>query len=265
MKDDTPVIILCGGFGTRLGSETENLPKPMIPIGGRPILWHIMSIYSHWGFNDFILALGYKADRIKDYFLHYRELNDNFEIDLRTGKHRCLNDCASANWNVKLVDTGLSTLKGGRIKRLERHVASDDFFLTYGDGVADIDIAGLLEFHRSHGKTGTITGVNPPSRFGEMMVKGNRVLSFSEKPQVSQGLINGGFFAFRKELFDMLTPDEGCDFEHGPLEELARQDRLRVFLHKGMWECMDTVRDMTHLNKMWDDKLAFWRIWKDQR
>ena len=263
MKDDTPVIILCGGFGTRLGSETENLPKPMIPIGGRPILWHIMSIYSHWGFKNFILALGYKADRVKDYFLHYRELNDNLEIDLGTGKHRCLNDCAAASWNVKLVDTGLNTLKGGRIKRVEKYVASDDFFLTYGDGVADIDVRNLLEYHRSHGKTGTITGVNPPSRFGEMMVKGRRVVSFSEKPQVSQGLINGGFFVFRNDLFDMLTPSESCDFERGPLEELARQDRLRVYLHKGMWECMDTVRDVNHLNRLWEDNRAFWKKWKD--
>jgi glucose-1-phosphate cytidylyltransferase len=262
MRSEVPVIILCGGFGSRLGSETENIPKPMIQIGGRPILWHIMSIYSHFGFRDFILALGYKSEHIKNYFLHYREINDNFEIDLGTGKHHCLKDCASADWNVKLVDTGLNTLKGGRIKRVERHVGSDDFLLTYGDGVADIDIGKLMDFHKAHKKTGTITGVNPPSRFGEMLVKKDKVLSFSEKPQVSAGLINGGFFVFQKGLFDILTEDQDCDFEKGPLEDLARQDRLRVFYHRGMWECMDTVRDMNHLNRLWDEKIAFWKLWK---
>jgi glucose-1-phosphate cytidylyltransferase len=256
------VIILCGGLGTRLGTETETKPKPMVEIGGKPILWHIMKTYAHWGYRDFILALGYKSEVIKDYFMFFKEYNDSVEIDLRTGKRSCLGDCEITNWNVKLIETGLNTLKGGRIKRVERYVDTDDFMITYSDGVADINIKKLVAFHKKHKKLGTVTGVNPPSRFGELIVKRDRILSFSEKPQVSQGMINGGFFVFKKDLFDYLTPDEDCDLEKGPLEELARKGQLMAFKHPGMWECMDTVRDRNHLNKLWGDRKAFWKVWK---
>ncbi|MEM4160571.1 MAG: glucose-1-phosphate cytidylyltransferase [Thermoplasmata archaeon] len=261
MSKEMPVVILCGGRGTRMGTETDALPKPMLPIGDKPILWHIMRIYSYWGFNNFILALGYKGEVIKDYFLRYREHNSNVEVKLGTGSVRYLDATEVPDWTIKLVDTGLNTLKGGRIKRIEKYVSTDRFMLTYGDGLANIEIPKLLAFHEKHKKLGTLTGVNPPSRFGEIMVEGDRVISFSEKPQTSQGLINGGFFVFESELFDYLTPDEKCDFEKGPLEELASQGKLMVYLHKGMWECMDTPRDMEHLNKLWAEGKAFWKLW----
>ncbi|MBM4247844.1 MAG: glucose-1-phosphate cytidylyltransferase [Euryarchaeota archaeon] len=256
-----PVVILCGGFGSRLGSETEGRPKPMIPIGNRPMLWHIMKIYARWGFRNFVLALGYKSEVVKDYFMFFREYNGSVEVDLRTGSRKCLGGPDEVDWNVRLIDTGENTLKGGRIKRVEPHIRGDRFMLTYGDGVADIDIPELVRFHRSHKRIGTVTGVNPPSRFGELVVKGNRVLLFTEKPQTSQGLINGGFFVFERAIFDHLAADEGCDFEKGPLEELAGKDQLRVYKHPGVWECMDTVRDMNHLNRLWAEGKAFWKIW----
>ncbi len=261
MAADIPVVILCGGFGSRLGSETENRPKPMIPIGNRPMLWHIMKIYSHWGFRDFVVALGYKSEVVKDYFMFFREYNESIEVDLRTGARKCLGDGGACDWNVRLIETGGNTLKGGRIKRIEPYIRGDRFMLTYGDGVADVNIPELLKFHRSHKRTGTVTGVNPPSRFGELVVRGSRVLLFTEKPQTSQGLINGGFFVFERGIFDYLTPDENCDFEKGPLEKLAGEDRLRVYKHPGSWECMDTARDMNHLNRLWAEGKAFWKMW----
>ncbi len=263
MKRDTPVIILCGGLGSRLGSETNNMPKPMIMIGDRPIIWHIMKIYAHHGYRKFVLALGYRADHIKDYFIHYKEKVSDCTVNIRTGAYKCLSCDGPEDMEVTLVDTGLETLKGGRIKRVERYIDTDDFLLTYSDGVADIDIGRLVRFHQKHGELGTVTGVNPPSRFGEILVDGDRIRSFSEKPQVSQGLINGGFFVFRRELFDSLSSDTGCDLEKGPLENLARDDRLRVYHHTGSWECMDTVRDYNHLNRLWAENKAFWKVWKD--
>jgi glucose-1-phosphate cytidylyltransferase len=262
MEANYPVVILCGGLGTRMGSKTDIKPKPMLKIGDRPILWHIMKTYSEYGFDDFILTLGYKSDVIKDYFLNYTEYNNSVSVNTKSGDVTNLSENDIEEWNVKLVNTGIHTLKGGRIKRIEPYVDSDRFMLTYGDGVADIDIHELVEFHESHDSPGTISGVNPPSRFGEMNLDGNQVLSFSEKPQASQGVINGGFMIFEDEIFDYLTPDEECDFEVGPLEEFADDGKLKMYRHDGMWECADNQRDLDHLNDLWSNDEAFWEVWE---
>lgn len=256
------VVILCGGWGTRLGHQTEVIPKPMVPIGNKPILWHIMKIYSHYGFNDFIICLGVKADIIKNYFYQYDIITGDFTVDMSTKNVEYHNSHNENDWKVTLIDTGLDTLKGGRIKRIEKYLDSDTNMVTYGDGVADIDINKLLEFHKSHNKIVTITGVHPPSRFGELLEQDNVVKTFAEKPQTSQGLINGGFMVFEKALLDYLTPDENCDLEIGPLQKLSKQDEVMVFKHKGNWECMDHERDVIHLNKLWRENKAFWKVWK---
>lgn len=256
------VIILAGGWGTRLGRQAEEIPKPMVPIGNKPILWHIMKIYSHYGFNDFIICLGVKANVIKNYFYHYEIINCDFTIDMSNSDIKYFNYHEENDWKVTLVDTGLNTLKGGRIKRIEKYLDSEINMLTYGDDVADIDINKLLEFHKSHDKILTITGVNPPARFGELIEKNGKVVSYTEKPQTSMGLINGGFMFFNKELLDYLKEDENCDFEHGPLEELTKKGEVMVYKHEGNWECMDTERDVEHLNKLWYENRAFWKVWK---
>ncbi|MBL7131550.1 MAG: glucose-1-phosphate cytidylyltransferase [Candidatus Omnitrophica bacterium] len=253
------VVILCGGRGARLREETEIKPKPLVEIGGRPILWHIMKIYSHFGYKDFILCLGYKGAMIKEYFYHYKLLMNDVTIEF--DKKRSLtfhNNCDEIDWKVTLVDTGLNTLKGARIKKIEKYIEGDTFLLTYGDGVADIDIDETVDFHRKHGRIGTLTGVRPPSRFGDLIVNKDKVLSFTEKPQASAGLINGGFFVFNKKIFRYLTEKEDCDFENGALEKLADDDQLRIHEHKGFWECMDTFRDTAHLNELWENNKAFW-------
>jgi len=259
---DIPVVILCGGLGTRLGTETVSKPKPMVEIGGKPILWHVMKIYSYWGYNNFILSMGYQSDKIKQYFMFYKEYSNNFEINMNTGKYEYLDELETVDWNVKLVDTGIDTLKGGRIKRIEKYVNTDRFMLTYGDGVGDIDINKLLKFHKSHRKLSTLTGVHPPSRFGEIIHKGTEIISFSEKPQASMGLINGGFMVHEAELFDHLSSDVNADFEIGPLEDLAGKGRIQIYKHLGTWACMDNVRDMNYLNKLWNNNEAFWKLWK---
>ena len=256
------VIILAGGWGTRLEGDFERLPKPMVPIGNKPVLWHIMKIYSYYGFDEFIVCLGVKADVIKNYFFNYEVLNSDFTIDLSNGDISYTNSYEKNNWKVTLVDTGLNTLKGGRIKRIEKYLDSDIILLTYGDGVSDVDIQKLVEFHKSHGKTITITGVHPPARFGELIENNGKVELFQEKPQASQGLINGGFMVFNKELLDYLSEDENCDFEVGPLEEIARNGDVMVYKHNGSWECMDHGRDVAHLNKLWKNDQAFWKKWK---
>lgn len=256
------VIILCGGKGIRLKEETETKPKPMIEIGGMPILWHIMKIYSHFGFSEFILALGYKKNMIKNFFLNYETMTQDFTIELGSlNKIKLHSQHKERGWKVTLVDTEEDTLKGARIKRLEKYIPDETFMLTYGDGVADIDLTKLLSFHNLHKKTATITGVRPPSRFGEIKAKDGRVVSFSEKPQVSEGLINGGFFVFNRKIFDYLTEDPNCDFERGALERLAAAGELMVYEHPGSWECMDTLRDMEHLNMLWKKGEAFWKVW----
>ena len=254
-------IILAGGWGTRLEGEDERIPKPMVPIGNRPVLWHIMKIYSHYGFNEFIICLGVKADVIKNYFYNYEAINSDFTLEISTGEIEYHHSHSEKSWKVTLIDTGLDTLKGGRIKRVEKYLDSDINMLTYGDGVADIDINNLFEFHKSHGKTVTISGVHPPARFGELVEEDGKVNVFQEKPQTSQGMINGGFMVFDKGMFDYLTEDEECDFEIGPLEEIAKAGEVMVYRHEGSWECMDHGRDVVHLNKLWKDSQAFWKVW----
>ena len=254
------IIILAGGFGSRLGHATELIPKPMLEIAGRPIIWHIMKIYAHYGYNKFVIALGYKANVIKDYFYNFQSYNSNFTIETVTGKITYEN-VSQDQWEVTLADTGVDTLKGSRIKHLEKYL-DDVNMLTYGDGVANVDIPRLIEFHKKHGKLLTITGVKPPSRFGEIIEKDGTVLSFDEKPQTSQGLINGGFMVFNKKMLDYLTIDPVCDFEVGPLEKLAAEGQVMTYKHSGFWECVDTVRDINHLNKLWNAGQAKWKIWK---
>jgi len=263
MNKKPKVVILCGGTGMRLKEETEYRPKPMVEIGDRPILWHIMKIYAHYNFNDFILCLGYKGKVIKEYFLNYEIMNNDFNIELGNSKNiKIYNNNSEQNWNVTLADTGENAMTGARVKRVEKYVDGDTFMLTYGDGVADINIQELLEFHYAHGKIGTLTGIYPPSRFGELLVEKNKVLSFSEKPEVHSGLISGGFFVFKRKFFDYLWSKEDCILEKKPLEHLTRDGELMVYHHKGFWQCMDTYRDYLLLNDIWNKGNTPWKIWE---
>ena len=256
------VIILCGGKGSRLSEETVLKPKPMIEIGGKPILWHIMKHYSCYGYHRFILALGYKGEYVKNYFYNYRIFSNDFTIEMHPEKEPQIHGLSDeSHWEITLVDTGLNTLKGGRIKRLERYVKSDNFHLTYGDGVSNINLNELDRFHMKHGNIGTITGVHPPSRFGEMVIEGDNVIHFEEKPQLSTGIINGGFFVFNRKFFDYLTSDDKCDFEFGPLQRIASEKELKVFKHDGFWQCMDTIRERDYLNSLWESGSPPWKIW----
>lgn len=220
------VVILAGGYGSRLGNHTQTLPKPMIRVGDRPLLWHIMKIYAHYGFNDFVISLGYKADVVKEYFLNFEYYANDITLDLSSRKIMVHRREQSETWKVTLADTGLDTLKGARLKRVEHHLDSEINMLTYGDGVADIDIPALLAFHHRHGKALTITGVHPPSRFGEMLEQDNRVMRFEEKPQASCGRINGGYMVFNRSLLAELCSDLGCDLEHGAIERLVSRGEV---------------------------------------
>ena len=254
------VIILAGGWGTRLGKQASEIPKPMVLIGNKPILWHIMKIFSAYNLNEFIVSCGVKSHVIKSYFANYQNYNKDYTIDLKTSKityHDSSKDFE--NWKVSLVDTGLNTLKGARIKRLEEFLNDDINLVTYGDCVSDLNINELIEFHKSHSKTLTITGVRPSARFGELIEKDGQVTSFQEKPQTSVGLINGGFMVFNKELLNYLTTEESCDFELGAVESLAAEGEVMVYKHEGNWECMDHERDVQHLNKLWNTNKAFWK------
>ena len=253
-------IILAGGLGSRLGNITEAIPKPMLKIGNRPIIWHIMKIYSYYGYKDFIISLGYKKKVIKEYFYNYNIYCNDYLINLGTKEITQLSNHDESDWNVTLIDTGLDTLKGARIKRVEEYL-DDVNMVTYGDGVADININELLKFHKSHNKIITISGVHPPSRFGEIISKNGIMSSFEEKPQTSTGLINGGFMVFDKRLLDYLTNDKDCDFEYGALSILAQKGEVMLYEHLGKWECVDTERDLTHLNKLWNEYKAFWKVW----
>lgn len=256
------VIILCGGKGSRLSEETTLKPKPMIEIGGKPILWHIMKHYSYYGYHRFILALGYKGEYVKNYFYNYRIFSNDFTIEMHPEKEPQIHGLSDeSHWEITLVDTGLNTLKGGRIKRLERYVKSDNFHLTYGDGVSNVNLNELDRFHIKHGNIGTITGVHPPSRFGEMVIEGDNVIHFEEKPQLSTGIINGGFFVFNRKFFDYLTSDDKCDFEFGPLQKIASEKELKVFKHDGFWQCMDTIRERDYLNSLWESDSPPWKVW----
>lgn len=252
------VILLAGGFGTRLSEYTEAIPKPMVTIGGRPILWHIMRTYAHFGHKDFYLALGYKAELIKEYFLHYRSLNADFTVDLATGAVSP-HQIDDADWRVTLVHTGLESMTGGRVKRLQSFIGNEPFMLTYGDGVADVDVNALLEFHRSHGKMVTVTAVHPGARFGELLMEDDQVTSFREKPQMGQGWINGGYFVIQPEFFELIA-DDATILEREPLERAAKMGELMAYRHNGFWQCMDTKRDRDTLESLWQSGNATWRV-----
>lgn len=251
------VIILAGGFGTRLSEYTESIPKPMVTVGGRPILWHIMKTYAYFGFNDFYLALGYKAEVIKEYFLHYRSLNADFSVDLGSGEISS-HQTDEIDWNVTLVHTGMESMTGGRVKRMQPFIGNESFLLTYGDGVADIDIEALVEFHKSHGKMVTVSAVHPGARFGELDMDGHQVVTFKEKPQTTQGWINGGYFVIEPEFFNLIEGDSTI-LESSPLEQAAEMGELMAFHHDGFWQCMDTKRDRDHLEEMWGSGNAPWK------
>jgi glucose-1-phosphate cytidylyltransferase len=256
------VVILCGGQGTRIRDVADDIPKPMIPLGDRPILWHIMKRYAQYGFTDFILCLGHKSWVIKRYLLDYYLSGADFTVSL--GKEPCLRVHGAApeeNWRVTLVETGLHAMTGCRVKRAEKHVSGDTFLLTYGDGVSDVDLAALLAFHRAHGKTGTVTAVRPPGRFGEIELEAERVVEFNEKPLLSRGRINGGFFVFQRSFFERLTGSLDLVLEAAPLMHLARDGELMAFPHDGFWHPMDNSRDFHYLNDLWARGVAPWRTW----
>ncbi|MGF7119208.1 glucose-1-phosphate cytidylyltransferase [Methanobacterium oryzae] len=256
------VVLLCGGLGTRLKEETEFRPKPMVKIGEKPILWHIMKTYSHYGFKDFLICLGYKGNMIKEYFLNYKIMNNDFTIQLGNKENiEFHNNHTEYDWNITLVDTGMHSQTGSRVKKIENYIDDDYFLLTYGDGVANVNIRELVKFHKSHGKIGTMTGVHPSSRFGEFELAGNQVLEFNEKPQTKEGLINGGFFVFNKEFFKYLHEEEDCILEKSPLVDLAADGELMVYPHDGFWQCIDTYRELEVLNELWEKGETPWKVW----
>jgi glucose-1-phosphate cytidylyltransferase len=254
------VVILCGGLGTRLSEETVIRPKPMVEIGGQPILWHIMKIFSACGFNEFVLALGYKGETIKDYFINYRYRSRSLTVRLPSGDIDVHNDDGD-NWTVHLLDTGLDTNTGGRVRQAARFIGREAFLLTYGDGVANIDARRLLEFHRSHRGLVTVTAVRPPARFGGIVFDGDFVSRFAEKPQVGEGWINGGFFVVEPEAVDYVK-DDSTLWEGEPMERLARTGQLVAYRHEGYWQCMDTLRDVRNLESLWQSGKAAWKVWK---
>ena len=256
------VVILCGGQGMRLREETEFRPKPLVEVGGRPILWHIMKHYAHYGHREFVLCLGYKGDMIKNYFLNYHLMGSTFTVELgRQPRLDLHQDAAGEDWRVTLVDTGLQALTGARLKRIQRFVEGERFMLTYGDGVSDVDLSRLLTCHINAGRPATVTGVHPPARFGELVSQGDRVVEFREKPQARQGRISGGFFVLEPQVFDYLEDDDSCNFERGPLATLASEGSLTLHEHDGFWQCMDTYRDLVLLNHLWDSGAPPWAVW----
>lgn len=255
-----PVFVLCGGLGTRLKEETEFRPKPMVPIGQRPILWHVMRTYRHFGFRTFVLCLGYKGEVIRNYFLNYHRLSQDIRIDLATSEVTYLRDDGKLDWVVTLAETGERTMTGGRVARATQRYLGDaeHFAVTYGDGLTDADLAAEFAFHLDHGHAGTVLGVNPPSRFGELRLTGTEVSEFREKPDLRGSWINGGYFFFRREFLKYLSEDECCVLEKDPLVRLAADGQLRVFRHTGFWDCMDTLRDREHLAHLAESGEAPW-------
>jgi len=254
------VAILAGGLGSRLAEETDIKPKPMVEIGGYPILWHIMMHYSVYNHRDFIIALGYKGEVIKKYMVEYCSLTGDLDINIGTGEVK--NRAAfRPNWNVSLIETGIKTNTGGRIKRLQPHIGDETFMLTWGDGVSNVDLNQLLEFHRSHGKLATLTAVRPPARFGHLEFEGNQISSFTEKPQTGEGWINGAFFVLEPEVFDYIDGDD-TQWEKEPLERLAAEGQLMAYKHEDFWQCMDTIRDKKLLETLWDSGRAPWATWE---
>lgn len=256
------VAILAGGVGSRLSEETEIKPKPMVEIGGMPILWHIMMHYAHYGYKDFVVALGYKAEVIKRYFVDLCSLSNDLTVKTRSGDVLRHNNNLSPDWTVDLADTGLRTQTGGRIKRLQPLVGNSTFMLTWGDGVSNVDLHKLLAFHKSHGRLATVTAVRPPARFGHMVFKGDRVVEFSEKPQASEGWINGAFFVLEPEIFDYIEGDK-THWEKEPMEKLAADGQLMAYKHADYWQCMDTLRDKSHLEQLWQAGNPPWRTWEE--
>ncbi|MEM6515875.1 MAG: glucose-1-phosphate cytidylyltransferase [Bacteroidota bacterium] len=256
------VLILAGGFGTRLSEETQNIPKPMVPIGNKPILWHIMKSYSHYGYNDFVILLGYKGYVIKEYFANYYMHQSDVTIDLKNNKLEILNN-SSEPWKVTLIDTGLHTMTGGRIKRAQDIVGDNAFMLTYGDGVSDVDITKLVETHKLHGKAMTMTAVQPKGRFGSLKFSGDsKIEAFQEKPKGDGTWINGGFFVCQPTVFEYINDGDATVFEKSPLEKLANDGELYAFKHHGFWKPMDTLRDNKLLNDLWNSDKANWKSWK---
>jgi glucose-1-phosphate cytidylyltransferase len=257
------VVILAGGMGTRLAEHTDAIPKPMVEIGGRPILWHILKHYSHYGFNDFYVALGYKGHAIKRYLLDYRTMQGDLAVCFRTGHVDVTpsRDRSSEDWKVHLIDTGLDTYTGGRVKRLQRFLDGHTFMVTYGDGVTSLDLSALLRFHRSHGRLATLTAVRPPARFGGIRFDGDMVAEFTEKPQIGEGWINGGYLVLEPGVFDYLAGDH-TGLEADAMERLARDGELAAYRHEGFWQCMDTVRDLRLLRALWDEGSPPWKVWE---
>lgn len=252
-------VILCGGLGTRLSEETQIKPKPMVEIGGHPILWHVMNIYSHYGHKDFVLALGYKGEVIKQYFIDYNLMTNDVTAYLSKGKVEYTNNGAE-DWTVSMMDTGKNSLTGGRLHRLKDMLRpTGRFMLTYGDGVSDINVSELIKFHEKSGKIATVTAVRPPARFGGMEIEGDIVVDFKEKPQIGEGWINGGFFVFEPEIFDYLHGDMTV-LEGDPMENLVKDGQLAAYCHTGFWQCMDTLRDKKSLETMWADDNAAWKL-----
>lgn len=255
-------VILCGGYGTRIRDVADDIPKPMIPIATVPILWHIMKYYAVSGFNDFILCLGYKGDVIKRFFLDYRALTTDFTLTLGAGEciHHGQHD--EVDWRVTLADTGVNTMTGGRVRRIARYLDDDDFLLTYGDGLSDVDLSELIRFHRRHGKLLTVTGVRPPGRFGEIEHDSDgRIVEFNEKTQTSGGLISGGFFVAKRKMLDYLSDNEDCVLEVEPMRRLVADGQLMLYRHEGFWQCMDTMREYQLLNALWNSGRAPWKKW----
>lgn len=254
------VVILAGGRGTRIAEETSTRPKPMVEIGGKPILWHIMKIYAHYGYKEFLVACGYKGEMIKEYFHNYFIHSSDYIIDLRDGSRQVLKNNGD-DWKIGVVDTGIETMTGGRILRLRDWLGSEPFMVTYGDGVGNVNIADLTDFHRSHGKLATVTAVRPPARFGGLDLDGDLVREFSEKPQTGAGWINGGFFVFEPGVFKYLSSDQTI-LERTPLERLAADQQLMAYRHSGFWQPMDTLRDKQLLEELWASKQAPWKVWE---
>jgi glucose-1-phosphate cytidylyltransferase len=257
------VVILAGGLGSRLQEETVVKPKPMVEIGGRPILWHIMQHYAHYGFHEFFVALGYKGETIKRYFHEYYALSNSMTVHVADGRVE-VHGQRSEDWIVHLIDTGLQTMTGGRLKRLEPWLRGQPMMLTYGDGVSDVDLHALLRFHRRHGQIATVTAVRPPSRFGGLVFNGDLVTEFTEKPQIGEGWINGGYMVFEPGIFDEIGGDS-ARLEQDVLERLAGGGRLAAYRHEGFWQCMDTLRDLRLLESLWDGGRPPWKVWGDRQ
>ena len=254
------VVILAGGLGTRLSEETSTRPKPMVEVGGRPMLWHIMHLYAAHGLNEFVLALGYKAEMVRSYFLSYHSVTRDLTVHLTDGKATTHGE-SSEDWSIDLIDTGLETQTGGRLRRLRKWIGTEPFCLTYGDGVSDVDIRKLIQFHKAHGKLATVTAVRPPARFGALELKGDEVRAFAEKNHTSEGWINGGFFVLEPKVLDYIDGDATL-WEKEPLERLAAGGQLRAFRHEGFWQPMDTLRDLRHLESLWAGGSPPWKTWK---